>query len=249
MRRGHGVCGGEGRQGRCGRRRARLPCARQRLRRPGGGMAERLKAHAWKACSPKGVEGSNPSPSSTLRLRFRVAGHPKALRRKSVPRSLGEGGPAPACAKPELRPAGQSPPPCAKPASAGEGRSGDGLFGEGRSADGHLFGSKRHYRAGREGRPRGTGEPGSAARPALRASLTRVTRSGSRQLRYTPMAIRAAKALTSQTTTGTFFNLSMKTSCYNRGRRSHGADACQHFMNRRARTAQSHSNPRQPAEG
>ncbi len=29
-----------------------------------GGMAEWLKAHAWKACLPNGNEGSNPSPSS-----------------------------------------------------------------------------------------------------------------------------------------------------------------------------------------
>ena len=28
-------------------------------------MAARLKAHAWKACSPKGVAGSNPAPSAT----------------------------------------------------------------------------------------------------------------------------------------------------------------------------------------
>jgi hypothetical protein len=30
-----------------------------------GEMAERLKAHAWKACVPKGTEGSNPSLSAT----------------------------------------------------------------------------------------------------------------------------------------------------------------------------------------
>ncbi len=35
------------------------------------------------------------------------------------------------------------------------------------SVDGPLFGSKRHCRAAREGQPRGTEEPGSAARPAL----------------------------------------------------------------------------------
>jgi hypothetical protein len=63
------------------------------------------------------------------------------------------------------------------------------------------------------------------------------------------MTIRVAKALTSQTKTGTFFNLFMKTSCYNRGRRSPGADAFHHFINRRAHTAQSHSNPRRPVEG
>jgi hypothetical protein len=28
-------------------------------------MAERLKAHAWRACSPKGVVGSNPTPSAS----------------------------------------------------------------------------------------------------------------------------------------------------------------------------------------
>ncbi len=38
----------------------------------------------------------------------------------------------PVCAKRELRPAGQSPPAFAKPASAGEGRSGDGSFGNAR---------------------------------------------------------------------------------------------------------------------
>ena len=30
-----------------------------------GGMAEWFKAHAWKACSPKGVRGSNPRPSAS----------------------------------------------------------------------------------------------------------------------------------------------------------------------------------------
>ena len=29
-----------------------------------GEMAERLKAHAWKACVPRGTEGSNPSLSA-----------------------------------------------------------------------------------------------------------------------------------------------------------------------------------------
>ena len=32
---------------------------------PCGGMAEWLKAHDWKSCSPKGVRGSNPRPSAT----------------------------------------------------------------------------------------------------------------------------------------------------------------------------------------
>ena len=32
-----------------------------------GGMAERFKAHAWRACSPIGVVGSNPTPSATRR--------------------------------------------------------------------------------------------------------------------------------------------------------------------------------------
>ena len=170
-------------------------------------------AHAWKACSPKGVGGSNPPPSSTLRLRLRVAGR------------------ATGC-------------------SAKAGRRADPLIdGAGGAVDGPLFGSKRLCRAGRGGRPRATEEPGSPARPALRVPLTRLTGPDSRQLKNTPMTIMAAKALTSQTKTGTFFNLSMETSCYNRGRRSPGADACQHFMNRRARTAQSHSNPRRPAEG
>ena len=30
-----------------------------------GEMAERLKAHAWKACVPKGTVGSNPTLSAT----------------------------------------------------------------------------------------------------------------------------------------------------------------------------------------
>ncbi len=101
--------------------------------------------------------------------------------------------------------------------------------------NGPLFGSKRHCRAGRGGDPQGTEEPGSAARPALQGSLTRLTRSDSRQLTDTPMAIRAAKAPTSQTRTGTFFSLLMTTSFYNRGRRCPGADACHRFMNQRAR--------------
>ena len=63
----------------------------------------------------------------------------------------------------------------------------------------------------------------------------RLTGSGSRQVKNTPMTIRVAKALMSQTKTGTFFNLSMKTSCYNRGRRSPGANACHYFMNRYVR--------------
>ena len=29
-----------------------------------GGVAEWLKAHAWKACLPKGNAGSNPAPSA-----------------------------------------------------------------------------------------------------------------------------------------------------------------------------------------
>ena len=32
-----------------------------------GGVAEWLKAHAWKACLPKGNAGSNPAPSATRR--------------------------------------------------------------------------------------------------------------------------------------------------------------------------------------
>ena len=63
----------------------------------------------------------------------------------------------------------------------------------------------------------------------------RLTGSGARQVKNTPMTIRVAKALMSQTKTGTFFNLSMKTSCYNRGRRSPGANPCHHFMNRYVR--------------
>ncbi len=35
-------------------------------------MAERSKAHAWRACSPRGVEGSNPSPSATVPVLSRV---------------------------------------------------------------------------------------------------------------------------------------------------------------------------------
>ncbi len=76
---------------------------------------------------------------------------------------------------------------------------------------------------------------GWAARPALHGSRTPLTRWNRRQLTDTPMAIRAAKAPTSQTRTGTFFNLLMTTSFYNRGRRCPGADACHRFMNRRAR--------------
>ncbi len=48
-------------------------------------------------CTFAGTVGSNPTPSATLRLRLRVAGHEvdwraKALGRGSVRRSLGEGG-------------------------------------------------------------------------------------------------------------------------------------------------------------
>src|SRR5574344_1948530 len=35
-----------------------------------GGMAEWLKAHAWKACLPNRNEGSNPSPSSKTMKAF-----------------------------------------------------------------------------------------------------------------------------------------------------------------------------------
>ena len=31
-----------------------------------GEMAEWLKAHAWKACIPQGIQGSNPCLSATL---------------------------------------------------------------------------------------------------------------------------------------------------------------------------------------
>jgi hypothetical protein len=38
-----------------------------------GEMAEWLKAHAWKACIPQGIQGSNPCLSATLSTKiFRV---------------------------------------------------------------------------------------------------------------------------------------------------------------------------------
>ena len=42
---------------------------RYRILCPHGGMAEWLKAHDSKSCMPpKGIEGSNPSPSATVEL-------------------------------------------------------------------------------------------------------------------------------------------------------------------------------------
>jgi hypothetical protein len=35
-------------------------------------MAEWLKAHAWKACIPQGIQGSNPCLSAISRPRFRI---------------------------------------------------------------------------------------------------------------------------------------------------------------------------------
>src|SRR5512132_2414220 len=51
----------------CGPRSSPLPFARTGEHHRGhrGGMAERFTAHAWRACSPKGVVGSNPTPSAT----------------------------------------------------------------------------------------------------------------------------------------------------------------------------------------
>jgi hypothetical protein len=44
-----------------------------------GGMAERLKAHAWKVCIPqKGIVGSNPTPSASLRREATQGCHAEA---------------------------------------------------------------------------------------------------------------------------------------------------------------------------
>ena len=39
-------------------------------------MAEWLKAHAWKACIPQGIQGSNPCLSATT-LFWNIPRHPK----------------------------------------------------------------------------------------------------------------------------------------------------------------------------
>jgi hypothetical protein len=39
-------------------------------RAPPGWVPERSIGHAWKACVPKGTEGSNPSPSAGQQIKF-----------------------------------------------------------------------------------------------------------------------------------------------------------------------------------
>ena len=47
-------------------------------------MAERLKAHAWKVCIPqKGIVGSNPTPSASLRREATQGCHADAQRAKA----------------------------------------------------------------------------------------------------------------------------------------------------------------------
>ena len=50
-------------------------------------MSEWLKEHAWKACVPKGTEGSNPSPSALNRMRPKGA-HSVHVRRRRDSRQL-----------------------------------------------------------------------------------------------------------------------------------------------------------------
>ena len=56
-------------------------------------MAEWFKAHAWKACSPKGVRGSNPRPSAILLRASRFAGFaPPSGAKQDALRSFSEEG-------------------------------------------------------------------------------------------------------------------------------------------------------------
>ena len=51
-----------------------------------GEMAEWLKAHAWKACIPQGIQGSNPCLSATFTLQPRLHSAHKASNRLPVTR-------------------------------------------------------------------------------------------------------------------------------------------------------------------